>query len=286
MLVARRWRSVALSGLHRALPGHAEPGQALDRAVSWLRWAILATALLVTPAWLIASRTVHPIWAYLLVEILRGRPAGVFSRAWFTEPFGQCDAYDASTHIQEGLTVYDREDRTVGTVERVFLGAANKGAAARGQAADVVTQPGGNGRGLLGDLAGAFLPQDPLPEAPRAALGVDRAHRRQPLRRRPLRHAARPMRRSRCRAAERASRFAGSAGRLPWTRRRDVGPRPAMNEYTISYRCEARREVQPVPAQRRGQHRVEPGREYGAVHGGHSRRPGAPQSPARPARRP
>ncbi len=62
----------------------------LDSAVSRLRWAILATALLITLAWPIASRTGHPIWLYLLgfgvynllVELLRHRVSSVSLRTW------------------------------------------------------------------------------------------------------------------------------------------------------------------------------------------------------------
>lgn len=62
----------------------------LDSAVARLRWAILATALLITLAWPIASRTGHPIWLYLLgfgaynllVELLRRRVSSASLRTW------------------------------------------------------------------------------------------------------------------------------------------------------------------------------------------------------------
>ena len=74
----------------RILPASRSASHFLDRAVSRLRWAILATALLITLTWPISSRTGHPIWAYLavfiaynlLVEFLRGHLSDTRYRAW------------------------------------------------------------------------------------------------------------------------------------------------------------------------------------------------------------
>ena len=64
--------------LRRAL---TEPLVFLNSALFWLRWIIIGAMLLISLVWPLASRTGHPIWAYLLVfaaynllaELLRQR---------------------------------------------------------------------------------------------------------------------------------------------------------------------------------------------------------------------
>lgn len=62
----------------------------LGPTLSWLRWTVIATMLLITLAWPIPGRTGHPIWPLvaafagynLLVELLRRRIDRLRSFAW------------------------------------------------------------------------------------------------------------------------------------------------------------------------------------------------------------
>ncbi len=74
----------------RVLSDRPQGDDFLDSAIARLRWAILATALLITLAWPIAGRTGHPLWIFillfagynLLVELLRKSRHWPRARTW------------------------------------------------------------------------------------------------------------------------------------------------------------------------------------------------------------
>lgn len=84
-----------------------------------------------------------------------------------SEPFGRFEQRGPLTLIAEGMRVYDYAGEEIGTVERVFMGAANKGAGP-GQVAATASPAGQTDGGLIEDVARAFLPQETVPEALRA----------------------------------------------------------------------------------------------------------------------
>ncbi len=86
-----------------------------------------------------------------------------------SEPFGRFKQHGPLTLIEEGMRVYDYAGEEIGTVERVYMGAANKDADP-GQAAATVSPASETDGGLIEDIAQAFLPQDTVPEALRQRL--------------------------------------------------------------------------------------------------------------------
>ena len=77
------------------------------------------------------------------------------------------------TQIYEGMTVYDRADQKIGTVEQVYFGAASQEADTHGGGPTTAASPGGHESSLLEDFAKAIAAGDEMPE---------------PLRQRLLRH--------------------------------------------------------------------------------------------------
>jgi hypothetical protein len=77
------------------------------------------------------------------------------------------------TQIYEGMTVYDRTDQKIGTVEHVYFGAASQEADTHGGGPTTAASPGGYESSLLEDFAKAIAAGDEMPE---------------PLRQRLLRH--------------------------------------------------------------------------------------------------
>src|SRR3712207_6822637 len=86
MKLARMNSRVELQGSFEAV-NH----QFLGRALSWLRWSILAAMLLITLMWPVQGRTGHLIWQFvlfligynLLLEILRHRVPWLRTFTWF-----------------------------------------------------------------------------------------------------------------------------------------------------------------------------------------------------------
>jgi hypothetical protein len=77
------------------------------------------------------------------------------------------------TQIYEGMTVYDRTDQKIGTVERVHFGAVSQEADTHGGGPATAPSPGARESSLIEDFAQAIFPADEVPE---------------PLRQRLLRH--------------------------------------------------------------------------------------------------
>jgi hypothetical protein len=77
------------------------------------------------------------------------------------------------TQIYEGMTVYDRTDQKIGTVERVYFGAVSQEADTHGGGPTTAAPPGAHESSLIEDFATAIFPADQVPE---------------PLRQRLLRH--------------------------------------------------------------------------------------------------
>ena len=84
--------------------------------------------------------------------------------------FTQFEQHGPLTQVREGMDVYDRADRKVGTVKNVYMG--NSSAMARDQGrAPATAGPSGDGDdSLLENLAEVFVPQDTLPHAFRERL--------------------------------------------------------------------------------------------------------------------
>jgi hypothetical protein len=77
------------------------------------------------------------------------------------------------TQIYEGMTVYDRTDQKIGTVEHVYFGAVSQEADTHGGGPTTAASPGVHESSLIKDLAKAIAAGDEMPE---------------PLRQRLLRH--------------------------------------------------------------------------------------------------
>jgi signal transduction histidine kinase len=79
-----------LGGTNEALNAQPTSGQLLAPLLTWLRWTIIATMLLIVLAWPVPARTGHPLWPYvlafagynLLVALLRGGVARLRSYTW------------------------------------------------------------------------------------------------------------------------------------------------------------------------------------------------------------
>ncbi|CAA9571288.1 MAG: hypothetical protein AVDCRST_MAG49-3641 [uncultured Thermomicrobiales bacterium] len=96
----RRWSVTGgrqrLSGWRQTLPrlsaaaANSEPERALEQALRWLRWVVLATMLLITLAWPTEGKTGHQIWAFVvafagynvLVEVLRAAVPALHGFGW------------------------------------------------------------------------------------------------------------------------------------------------------------------------------------------------------------
>jgi hypothetical protein len=77
------------------------------------------------------------------------------------------------TQIYEGMTVYDRTDQKIGTVEHVYFGAVSQETDTHGGGPTTAASPGGHEGSLIKDFAKAIAAGDEMPE---------------PLRQRLLRH--------------------------------------------------------------------------------------------------
>ena len=87
-----------------------------------------------------------------------------------TQPFEQFEQHGVLTNVREGMTVYDRAGRKVGTVERVYMGNTTAVDRERGLAPATSGPPGDRADSWLEDLAEVFAPQDALPEVLRERL--------------------------------------------------------------------------------------------------------------------
>lgn len=87
-----------------------------------------------------------------------------------TEPFAQFDQHGVLVRIREGMTVYDRQNRAVGTVKQVYMGNTNEEARARGVAPATAPRPDDRDDTLVGDFIETFVGQEGLPEAVRQRL--------------------------------------------------------------------------------------------------------------------
>ncbi|HEV8310791.1 MAG TPA: hypothetical protein VGW35_24290 [Methylomirabilota bacterium] len=72
--------------------------------------------------------------------------------------------------IQEGMTVYDRDNVRIGTVRRVYLGASSEAEIGRGVGAVSPPDPDRFDRTFLDDLAGGLFASDSMPEELRERL--------------------------------------------------------------------------------------------------------------------
>jgi len=68
------------------------------------------------------------------------------------------------------MTVYDRTDQKIGTVERVHFGAVSQEAATHGGGPATTASPGAHESSLIGDFAKAIFPADEVPEPLRQRL--------------------------------------------------------------------------------------------------------------------
>ena len=89
------------------------------------------------------------------------------------QPFEQSHKPSILTQIYEGMTVYDRTDQKIGTVEHVYFGAVDQEAETHGGGPTTAASPGEHESSLIEDFAKAVAAGDEMPE---------------PLRQRLLRH--------------------------------------------------------------------------------------------------
>lgn len=74
------------------------------------------------------------------------------------------------SRVREGMTVYDRDNREVGTVKSVSMGGGNDPAEVRRQSRDAGNEPGGVEETFTGNLFDAFTPTDGVPDELRLKL--------------------------------------------------------------------------------------------------------------------
>lgn len=74
------------------------------------------------------------------------------------------------SRVREGMTVYDRNNREVGTVKSVSMGGGNDPVAARRQSQEAGAAPGDADEPLVGNLFDAFTPTDGVPDELRLKL--------------------------------------------------------------------------------------------------------------------
>ena len=84
--------------------------------------------------------------------------------------FTQFEQRGPLTQVREGMDVYDRAGRKVGTVKNVYMGNSSAMARDQGRAPATAGPSGDRGDSLLDNLAEAFVPQDTLPASFRARL--------------------------------------------------------------------------------------------------------------------
>jgi hypothetical protein len=89
------------------------------------------------------------------------------------QPYEQPHKPSILTRIYEGMTVYDRTDQKIGTVEHVYFGAVSQEADTHGDGPTTAPFPGEHESSLIEDFAKAVAAGDEMPE---------------PLRQRLLRH--------------------------------------------------------------------------------------------------
>ena len=87
-----------------------------------------------------------------------------------TQPFEQFEQHGVLTNVREGMTVYDRAGRKVGTVERVYMGNTTAVDRERGLAPATSGPPGDRADSWLEDRAEVVAPQDARPEVLRERL--------------------------------------------------------------------------------------------------------------------
>ena len=74
------------------------------------------------------------------------------------------------TQIYEGMTVYDRAGKKIGTVEHVYLGELSNEVDKRGGGPVTAPSPGRGESSLIEDVARAIFPSDQVPETLRERL--------------------------------------------------------------------------------------------------------------------
>ena len=87
-----------------------------------------------------------------------------------TQPFAQFEQHGPLTQIREGMDVYDRADRRIGTVRQVYMGNTTGMGGTPGEGPATGGSTGDQGDSLLDNLAEAIGGGDTLPEPFRARL--------------------------------------------------------------------------------------------------------------------
>jgi hypothetical protein len=86
------------------------------------------------------------------------------------QPYDCQETRNILTQIYEGMTVYDQEDKKIGTVKDIYLGDVSEEAEVRGLGPATAFASGGSETPLLEGFVKAISPSEPVPEELRQRL--------------------------------------------------------------------------------------------------------------------